>query len=87
MYLLETVQEAADLILTGGVPPPLPKLEKIEFPIRMLTTSDFGKEWSCGGVKGHENCPICIEEFATGDKVRDLPCRHIFHSLWYFKFT
>ena len=34
------------------------------------------------GTTAHkqEPCSICIEEYATGDCVRHLPCLHTFHS-------
>ena len=32
----------------------------------------------------HDSCCICLEEFQVDNKVRALPCRHLFHSLWYF---
>jgi hypothetical protein len=82
-YLYETIHEASTLILNGEPVTVPPKLEKITFPTRILDEKDFVNEWSCGGLKGHENCPICIEEFVAGDTVRELPCRHIFHACWY----
>jgi hypothetical protein len=82
-YFYETISEASILILNGQPNPNPPKLEKITFPTRILDEKDFVHEWSCGGLKGHENCPICIEEFQPGNTVRELPCRHIFHDTWY----
>jgi hypothetical protein len=82
-YFAETVREASLLILNGGSENPNPpKLDKITFPTRILDEKDFVHEWTCGGLKGHENCPICIEEFQVGNQVRELPCRHIFHAAW-----
>ncbi|KAJ2118798.1 hypothetical protein IW147_006306 [Coemansia sp. RSA 720] len=28
-----------------------------------------------------ENCAVCLDDFAVGDKVRMLPCQHYFHVL------
>ena len=28
-------------------------------------------------------CAVCIEDFEAGDTVRDLPCGHIYHDIWY----
>lgn len=32
-------------------------------------------EW----VEHQEQCPICLDSFVKGDKVRVLPCQHMFH--------
>lgn len=81
--VLETIQEASLLILSETLPSNQPqKLEKITFPSKILTIVDLSNDWKCGGIKGHENCPICIEELEIGHCVRELPCRHTFHSEW-----
>ena len=85
LNLVQTLQQASILILSGQKTTNPPKLSKITFPKRILDTATINNSWREGGVKGHEQCPICIEEFVVGNTVRDLPCRHIFHTEW-FKF-
>ena len=82
LNLIQTLQEASILILSGQKTSNPPKLSKITFPMRTLMPNTFSNCWREGGVKGHEQCPICIEEFVVGSKVRDLPCLHIFHVDW-----
>lgn len=35
-----------------------------------------------GGRRGHAelSCPICLNDLAIGDEVRDLKCKHLFHK-------
>ncbi|KAJ3045362.1 hypothetical protein HDV00_010232 [Rhizophlyctis rosea] len=98
------------------------KLEKVTFPLKVLTARDFGpgtrrgsgggfaevvgkgkdgdvsgtapgggaslndaadeKSGQCGGLLS-DCCAICIDEFVPGSRVRELPCRHVFHDTWY----
>lgn len=79
----ETIQEAALIILAiSNTTPPLPKLQKITFPTKIITKRDLELNWKHGGIQGQESCPICIEEYSVHDIVRCLPCRHVFHSNW-----
>ncbi|KAJ3057210.1 E3 ubiquitin-protein ligase rnf13 [Rhizophlyctis rosea] len=38
-----------------------------------------GKSMGCGGLLS-DCCAICIDEFVPGSRVRELPCRHVFHD-------
>jgi hypothetical protein len=29
---------------------------------------------------GDSTCPICLSDMALGEKVRIMPCKHVFHS-------
>lgn len=31
-------------------------------------------------VQEDKNCPICLKVFQLGDKVKQMPCEHAFHS-------
>ena len=33
-----------------------------------------------GGTNDQDECTICLDEFVQGDRVRKLPCGHVFHS-------
>ncbi|KAL2915965.1 hypothetical protein HK105_204389, partial [Polyrhizophydium stewartii] len=38
--------------------------------------------WGQGGVGiSRDCCAICLDDFVVGSRVRDLPCRHIFHDV------
>lgn len=45
-----------------------------EHQVFKLPTVDYGSR------DGERTCAICIEEFAQGDKLRQLPCQHEFHT-------
>uniref|UniRef100_A0AAY5KGN2 RING-type E3 ubiquitin transferase n=1 Tax=Esox lucius TaxID=8010 RepID=A0AAY5KGN2_ESOLU len=51
-------------------PPPAEK-EKIS----SIPTVNVSQEQA-----GHMECPVCKEDFAVGEPVRQLPCNHFFHS-------
>ena len=64
----------------------IPKLRKIPFPEKTLTSEDVqllardedpAKKWIC-----RDCCSICLDEFVVGSQARILPCRHVFHSSW-----
>ncbi|KAI8813500.1 hypothetical protein BJ742DRAFT_788508 [Cladochytrium replicatum] len=72
-----------------------PTLEKVDFPLRIITEADLapnddlekGKlasETEYGSCAifptSRDCCAICIDEFAVGNQVRQLPCRHQFHD-------
>ena len=83
-YALETIHEASLIILAvSNQTPNQPKLKTVEFPRRSLDENSLLTDWRCGGIKGQESCPICIEDFQIGDQVRELPCQHIYHDTWY----
>jgi len=47
-----------------------------QIDIKALSTTVYGKGWPVAGM----DCPICLTEFAEGEKVRVLPeCSHTFH--------
>lgn len=29
----------------------------------------------------NKNCPICLKTFRIGEKVKEMPCKHVFHSV------
>ncbi|KAH6591372.1 hypothetical protein BASA50_008726 [Batrachochytrium salamandrivorans] len=38
--------------------------------------------WNQGDIQiSRDCCAICLDDFVVGSRVRELPCRHIFHSL------
>ncbi|KAI8837842.1 hypothetical protein BC829DRAFT_404768, partial [Chytridium lagenaria] len=41
------------------------------------TEAGSTKAWSTSS--GEMACPVCLEDFADGEYVRELPCGHIFH--------
>ncbi|KAJ2997408.1 hypothetical protein HDV02_005537 [Globomyces sp. JEL0801] len=82
MFIMQTIHEASMLVLATSPETNPPKLAKITFPTRIVQESDLVEEWKSGGLLGHDNCPICIEEFEIGDTLRQLPCQHVFHSNW-----
>ncbi|KAI8806277.1 hypothetical protein BJ742DRAFT_367302 [Cladochytrium replicatum] len=72
-----------------------PTLEKVDFPLRIITEADCapnddlekgalgsGTEYPSSATfqTTRDCCAICIDEFAVGNKVRQLPCRHQFHD-------
>jgi hypothetical protein len=67
-----------------------PKLQSIPFPEKTLTEKNIEELKSFTGIfesdisSYHDSCGICLEEFQVRNKVRSLPCRHLFHSSWYF---
>ncbi|CAO2207883.1 unnamed protein product [Urochloa humidicola] len=33
-----------------------------------------------GGNDGGDSCPVCLEDYAPGERAREMPCRHRFHA-------
>ena len=46
------------------------------FPLRSVTSTDI-TNWS---VSDQNTCVVCLMDYEEGDKVRTLPCFHIFHQ-------
>lgn len=67
----------------------VPKLQSIPFPEKTLNQKHIEELKGFKGVfesdisSYHDSCCICLEEFQVCNKVRALPCRHLFHSCWY----
>jgi hypothetical protein len=67
----------------------VPKLQAIPFPEKILDQQHIKEIQSFHGIfesdigSYHDSCSICLEEFQVSNKVRSLPCRHLFHTLWY----
>lgn len=53
-------------------PPPMPQ-DQIESLPKVKVSSDQGK--NC-----HTQCTVCMEDFASDDSLRQLPCEHYFHE-------
>lgn len=70
----------------------VPKLRAIPFPEKTLNYKNIAELKGFKGVfesdisSYHDSCCICLEEFQVNNKVRALPCRHLFHSCWYSYF-
>ena len=71
--LYGTVQE-------HDLPKPLPKMDKVDFPLKVFTQEDFAH--AEGEHAQDPCCAICIEDFEVGCKARLLPCSHQFHDTW-----
>ena len=56
-------------------PPSIPNTLDIEAAEQGASTSHDPIPWCETQVE----CAICLSEFAKGDRVRELPCHHIFH--------
>jgi hypothetical protein len=65
---------------TAGISPALLSL----LPVHTLPATGSGEGLGIGNggkcAAGGEECAICQEEFAGGQKVAALPCRHAFHE-------
>ncbi|KAJ4778374.1 Ring-h2 finger protein atl8 [Rhynchospora pubera] len=61
--------------LNRSAPPPPPPLKKKNLDFLPIVNIRPGlKQFS-------DECPICLAEFTTGDKIRVLPqCSHVFHA-------
>jgi hypothetical protein len=68
------------LILVGpSHPAPRPGLTELQIesiPLRKWPLSSA----SSGEEQFQSQCPVCLEEFSTGDMVRVLPCKHCSHA-------
>lgn len=57
----------------AGTPPPAHRVLDEDFVAQLPRTS-FRKQ-------SNETCPICLEDFAVGAGVLELPCTHCYHEL------
>jgi len=48
-----------------------------KMPLETVSVVDLRDQERFGGDR--RNCPVCLEEFASGDQRRTLPCFHVFH--------
>lgn len=66
----------------GSVPQPDPSSLPATLDIEAAEDSASGPSSSHDPIPWCEaqvECAICLSEFAKGDRVRELPCHHIFH--------
>ena len=84
---VETLELCINLILDEDFLYSAPRLSTIPFPQRKLNAEDIecmNSPHYSKLKKSFNNpcCAVCIEDFAQGDSVRDLPCGHIYHCGW-----
>ncbi|XP_021747117.1 E3 ubiquitin-protein ligase RZF1-like [Chenopodium quinoa] len=68
--LQQLIEELTENDLQG--PPPAPD-NAIEAVPMVKLTAEHVKE-------GGSECPVCKEEFEIGTEVKELPCKHVYHS-------
>lgn len=69
--LLEQLSQIDITGLSRSEPPPASKLVVESMPTIEVSNSHVSKE---------SHCAVCIEAFALGAEVREMPCKHIYHS-------
>ena len=60
-------------------PPPSSSIVDLESGSSQSSSNEGVRDPTLPWYESQEECIICLSEFAKGDRVRELPCHHIFH--------